>query len=202
MPHAIYSNHKEIDMVIYVDFGNKRIKDESEQVSTFQESVVFRLRALTNKADVTWHERITRFANGSMIWDDNFQRSFRKRLNNLNDAEVRSTLYDAFYFYMPEGGYKISSELSSKGLEYLTRCNFKKNGTPRKNSWGSYELQVIRNFSHFTFSGLYDLSENSRTQYAPVYRMYSTLGNWFEYIGVPFEMSLVLAHGSSTKEGA
>lgn len=172
-------------MVIYVDFEKKQ-KNKST-------SVVMEVLNIKNKADNNWVEFIKDCSQGFKIWSDSTQREFRKRVNGCSKSVNKETLYDWFYTLMPEDGYRISSELSDKGFKYLWDQNFKKNGSPRKNAWGSFEQACLKRFSHFTFSGLYNISQNSLIQYVPVYRVWDTEGNSFEYTGVTFEMSKVLS---------
>lgn len=183
-------------MVIYVDFGKKQ-----ENKST---SVVMEVLNIKNKADNNWVEFIKDCSKDLKVWSNSTQRSFRARLNGCSKSVNKQTLKDWFYALMPKDGYKISSDLADKGFKYLWEKNFKKNGSPRKNAWGSFEQACLKRFSHFTFSGLYDLSQNSFTQYVPVYRVWDTEGNSFEYTGVTFETSVVvLVHKSNnTNRGA
>jgi len=149
---------------------------------------------ILNKTDKAWLTFIEDCSNGFKVWDDAKQRSFRMRLNGSSKIlqRVKQALMDALISKMPINGYSIDQKLDKKGFEYLWRMNFKKNGSPRKNAWGYFEQRVLKQFSHFTFVGLHNLSSNSYTQYVPVYRCYATDGSWFEYTGVTFKMSEVL----------
>lgn len=112
--------------------------------------------------------------------------SFRRQINGSSklDIDSRQELVDLFEEKASSNKtIQLSKEQQSKGLNWLRQKTFKLNGRIRKNSpLGSYEIEVLNNFKKFTCVGLYNISENSYTQYVPIYRCYNKKGNYFDYI--------------------
>lgn len=79
--------------------------------------------------------------------------------------------------------WPITKEQSSKGIEYLRRRYFKKNGEPRKLCPFSETAQnIIRNFKRFEFVGLYEHATTAGSMgYLPIYRVISKHGSYFDY---------------------
>ncbi len=87
----------------------------------------------------------------------------------------------------------LTAEHNQKGIEWLRRTQFKKNGqlsTAKTTFIGEREAHVIRNFSHFTFIGLVDESSNQWPQPMPIYKCYATDGTSFEYVA-SFNMRVI-----------
>lgn len=117
--------------------------------------------------------------------------ALRGRLNSsskLPDDE-KNILWDAFYELMPEGGYKITSEQSKKGIDYLKNNTWKKNGDLRKNNiFGTRELEILEDFKEFRFIDLYNDSPNFYVNNVPVYSVIDKEGYSFDYTGVCYSM--------------
>jgi hypothetical protein len=76
---------------------------------------------------------------------------------------------------------RITREHSDKGIAWLRKLCFKLNGEPRKTQpLGVAALDIVRNFSHFTWAGLYNIG-NYRPHYVPIWRTYARDGSYFDY---------------------
>jgi hypothetical protein len=120
-------------------------------------------------------------------WTENEIIYFRKAVNSSSSlpVELRKALKDAFESITNEQGYKITSEQTDKGIQYIRNRAFKRNGSLRRaksNPFNTREAHIINNFSHFEFVGLYDANGNGYMQYyVPVYRVIAKDGTAFEY---------------------
>lgn len=77
----------------------------------------------------------------------------------------------------------LSIEQQRKGIEWLRKTHFKKNGAQRKSSKvSSSHLFIIRNFSHFTFQGVRpETLANGQIEAHCVYRTHAKNGMYFDY---------------------
>lgn len=112
---------------------------------------------------------------------------FRKSVgaSGIKDQGLRADLKRHFYASMPEDGYNITLEHQQKGIDYLMANTFKKNGTLRKNNmFGSFELEVLKNYSHFKFVGLHRAGMSDYV--LPLYECIAHNGDSFTYIGTVY----------------
>lgn len=147
----------------------------------------------------TYNKWLKRTLNHNTPWTENEIKYFRKIIGRygIKDLYFRAQLVKNF-----QGPYQITEEQSIKGITYLrTKC-LKTNGEARniKNMpFGTFELNIIRNFYKFEFIGIYGHYNeymNTIMNYSPVYRCYDIHGNYFDYIGVHFDLIEVLEIGS------
>lgn len=121
---------------------------------------------------------------------------FRKAIGiaGIQDGQLRINLRNAFYHYMPDVGYKITTEQSEKGRNYLLAKSLKKNGQFRKgNKLGSRELSILKTLKEHRLIELYDASTNMYGHYYyPVYRAISKSKETFEYTGIWYEALTVV----------
>ncbi len=119
------------------------------------------------------------------VWTENEIIYFRKALGycgNFDDSEKG--------YLLAEFGTKehdITDVQSVKGILFLKNLAFKANGEPRKTKdypFGEFELNVIRNFSHFKFVALAPaLNGLGETMgYEACYRVYADSGASFDYV--------------------
>lgn len=92
------------------------------------------------------------------------------------------------------GGFNITKEHSDKGIGYLTKTFFKKDGNPNKASLDyltSQDVEVLRNFKKFKFVGFGLYRENEYNsqydQYEIIYRVIAKNGGWFNYYATPWQ---------------
>lgn len=123
----------------------------------------------------------------------------RKALNGFARTsltkEERMKLIDLF---VNDGvKIKITQQQSVKGLLWLKNLYMSPTGKVRKsNPFDAEQLEVIENFSHWTFEGLEDLSYeigryHQEYQYLfPIYRIHSTDGRFFEYTAHSWQTGL------------
>jgi len=80
---------------------------------------------------------------------------------------------------------KLEESHSKKGLDWLFKTQVNKKGELRTSQevfLGTNELNILKDFSHFTLSGLYDAGNDNFPAYYPMYKCYDRQGNWFEYV--------------------
>lgn len=104
----------------------------------------------------------------------------------------RQELFDYHFGY---GCYMwgITKEQTTKGIKWLRR-NLKRKVC--KDALGAYEAYIIERFSHFTFEGFRDMSSTVCRQMgymhlAPVYRVWSHDGEYFDYTYYGGELEVV-----------
>lgn len=119
-------------------------------------------------------------------WGENDIIAFRKAIGGSSTlpVQLRETLLEEFYKKMPERGYKITQEQSIRGIAWLLKYTFKKNGEIRaaKNmSFGHRECEILKKFKNFTFIGVQNQSSNNYAFYLPVYKVVSKNKSSFEY---------------------
>lgn len=80
--------------------------------------------------------------------------------------------------------YKITDEQTEKGKKWL----FSKYLTPqtekerKHNPFNNTQIDILKDFSHFTFNGLANISHSSFVNhFMPIYSVYDTKGNYFQY---------------------
>lgn len=87
--------------------------------------------------------------------------------------------------------YRITTDHSEKGRNYLLNKTLKRNGGLRKGAkLGRRELQILRNLSHHNFVGLYEYCPG---YYFPIYEAVSLNGKTFSYIGCTYSQLEVLS---------
>ncbi len=123
-------------------------------------------------------------------------RSLRTNLNNSSynstlRSDERDTLRDAWR-YSDDIHIRLHPSHSAKGIEFLRRCAFRKDGSPRQDErskvFSSLHLDVIRSFTCFEFVGFCAANNLSsiayyhydRRDYLAVYRCYGESG-YFDY---------------------
>jgi hypothetical protein len=123
-------------------------------------------------------------------WTESQIRSFRKYIGScgVEFTSLKEILIDTLDF-----NYDITKEQTKKGLNYLFKIAFKKDGSLRETKvypFGVREVEVLRNFSHFKFVGIERQNWNSYfDEYqasSPVYRVVSKNGTSFEYVAGSF----------------
>lgn len=78
--------------------------------------------------------------------------------------------------------YLLTPEQNQKGYDWIYNQYKTPRGIERKNNpFGYREQAVIDNFSHFTWSDIYDTGNSYHSWYAPVWTMYAKDGNSFSY---------------------
>lgn len=102
---------------------------------------------------------------------------------SLTDNEV-----DQLKEQLDDCEYKITSEHAEKGIEYLRRKCFKRNGSNRNNKQLEFMdnrfFNAIRDYSHFTFIGFEELQFNpysNNSHYMPIWRIHCKNGSTFDY---------------------
>lgn len=110
---------------------------------------------------------------------------FRKAINGSSkmDVDFRIHLVNAFNDKAESKGIQLEESQQVKGYLWLKDKCYKRNGTLRKSPVlaGTFERDILENYSHFTCSGLFQASDNAYANYVPIYRMYAKDGRWFEY---------------------
>ena len=98
----------------------------------------------------------------------------------LTNKEI-NLLVCKFYELMPNEGYRITTEQTNKGREFLLNHCFTSKGLPRKqvNHLGSRELDIIRDLQDFRFTGLHCYNQAGYT--LPIYTAIDGKGNSFRY---------------------
>jgi hypothetical protein len=97
--------------------------------------------------------------------------TLKSRLNN-NKERIES-------FNFP---YNVTIEQSNKGIEFLRKRYFKKNGGLTVNAereLENKEIEILRDFDHFEFNGWYDGYNGYRYNYQPIYRVYAKDNNYY-----------------------
>ncbi len=124
-------------------------------------------------------------------------RSLRTLLNNGSrnttlTADERQALRDA-YEYETANHYRIFSEQEEKGIEFLRKTMFRKDGSPRRDKrssvFSAIHHGIVDQFQEFYFCGYYDATDYSHASayyfncrnYLPVYRCCGALG-YFDYV--------------------
>jgi hypothetical protein len=130
-----------------------------------------------NKPGKTFNKYLKRVQDDSTPWTEMEIRYFRKYLRE--NPSKYSILMNLF-----KDEYSITSEQTKKGIEYITKVCFKKNGELRKTKYmpfGTREARIIRDFKEFKFVGLYNTGSHYNNFYLPVYRVVSKNREYFEY---------------------
>ncbi len=122
------------------------------------------------------------------VWTLNEINSVRKCLHGLRDhSEAWNLLQE-----LNECGFsrQITAEQSIFGINWLRDTVFKANGSLRdthaSRCFTAEHVEMIKHFDHFTFEGVKSSGspgENINT--SPIYRLYDTDGDYFDYT-VPF----------------
>ena len=112
----------------------------------------------------------------------NFRSVIAGSKGSLDDIQ-RQQLKEQFYILMPEQGYRLTIEHSTKGIEFLRRFTFKKTGSLKVAAircLGEREIDAIKDYAYFTFTELY--SHSPYNDYTlPVYSLYTNEGHGFDY---------------------
>lgn len=107
----------------------------------------------------------------------------KRRLNNRYTAlgiETRDFILDN----LEEKEYNITPEQSQKGIEWLNKKCFCKDGRLRKGInelFSTWRINILRDFDHFTFIGFYESNNGYVSLFTPIYRVYDKKGNSFDY---------------------
>jgi len=130
-----------------------------------------------NKTVSKWLKRVR---DRETPWTENEIIHFRKFIgrSGYGDEFTRMELCRMF-----SGPYDITAEQSAKGIDWLKRFAFKADGQPRQTKnmpFAERELNIIRNFHEFKFTGVYNTNQNYDF-YIPVYQVIDKDGNSFEY---------------------
>lgn len=106
---------------------------------------------------------------------------------SLTQDEVSQLEDVLLYGYCKE--YDITNDHSDKGINYLNAKLFTNKGTQRNTKQvqnSSRELfEYTKTFSHFKFVGFDEVDYNQysgRSAYMPVWRLYSTCGQYVDYM--------------------
>jgi hypothetical protein len=100
----------------------------------------------------------------------------------LSDTD-KHHLRDQFYNLMPEDGYKITEDQTSKGREFLNKYTFTSKGTirtPASRRLGTREVEAIKDIQYFTLTELYNLSSHNAYT-VPIYTVWTSNGHGFDY---------------------
>lgn len=96
--------------------------------------------------------------------------------------EAAKILLKEFNKSLETQDFTLTLEQQNKGIEWLLRTQFRKDETLRKNAFvGSREAAILKNYSHFTFSGLRNVGNSAFTFYVPIYTCHAKDGSSFEY---------------------
>lgn len=91
-------------------------------------------------------------------------------------------LLNAFHDSLETQDFALTKEQQDKGIEWLLRTQFLLKGGLRKNAFvGEREANILKNYSHFTFSGLRDVGNGFYAFYVPIYSCHAKDGSSFEY---------------------
>lgn len=98
-----------------------------------------------------------------------------------------------------DNSYSITKEQTEFGIEWLNNFSFKSNGEARntKNNFDSAQLLIIKNFKKFEFVGVLGFRNgfNQMIQHAPIYRVVSKSGDYFDY--TPIHMGNPIVSGGA-----
>ena len=76
---------------------------------------------------------------------------------------------------------KITPKQNKKGIDFLMNQYISPNGKEMKNNpFGYREIEILKNFTGFTFKGFYDAGNYYHSYYLPLYD-YNGDNNSFEY---------------------
>lgn len=135
--------------------------------------------------DIEFEKELT--SSPTRVWSEEDIRTLRKHVNSGATSILN---------VINKGSYAITPSQSSKGIEWLNRRSFKKNGDVRKNCpLKAFERSIVQNFREFRFVGLYNVSETGSRNYMPIYRAISNDYTWFEYVAYNFGQIKVLSIG-------
>ena len=104
-----------------------------------------------------------------------------RKQTNLTDEEGESL----GFLFENQAPYSITSEQTTKGLDWLFNLRFTARGKERKNNpFGYREQSILDDFDRFELAGLYDYSDgyNGFHNFKPMYRVIASDGESFEYI--------------------
>lgn len=132
--------------------------------------------------------------------------NLRKRLNGYSKSREEAGANN--YEWKEE--YKITAEQTEKGRAWLLDQAFKPSrlqevlsnrkfsGADLRKSqpFGNRELEILIDFSHFTFTGLFDAGTPYQNNmgyynYLPIYKVHDTEGYTFEYYVMGGEIHLI-----------
>lgn len=133
-----------------------------------------------------WLSKITTFDH---IWTEQEILSFRKHIGFCSDQN--SVLKRELLYLINEKSFNITEEQTNKGIQFLCNKAFKKDGSLRETKdfpFGSREIEVLRDFSHFKFVGVhYECGwDGSYQNTSPIYSVVSKSGQSFDYIAGAF----------------
>ena len=119
--------------------------------------------------------------------------SFRKALRHAGNSDAQAS--DLLRRFNTGAPFRISADQTEKGLAYLRKALYKKNGDlrvsvsrPFSNSACESIKGIIYNFSHWTLDALVEPNSNSFSNlpnYAPVYTLHAKTGDKFSYYCMP-----------------
>lgn len=90
---------------------------------------------------------------------------------------------------------ELDEDLTCAGIEFLNKFLFTKKGEPRKTKMLKFTalndpgfFDAVKDFSHFTFGGFHNISENHFSQYHPIWIIHSKCEAQYAYVytGGPF----------------
>jgi len=135
----------------------------------------------------TWTRRIASYQAGQPIEKAKIG-AFRKLVCNRpsDDVPFLGALWDDYG--RSQFAWQITPEQTEQGLAWLKLPKIYKQLSESQRS-------ILDDFSHFLFVDVQDLSTTYRHDSAPVYRVCSNAGPWFDYVprpwqtdGLPFEI--------------
>ena len=131
----------------------------------------------TNKTFKKYYAMVTKIGYEFKEQEILSMRSFMR-----SKPDVAEILLNAFWQSLETQDFTLTLEQQNKGIEWLLRTQFLVKGGLRKNAFvGEREAAILRNYSHFTFSGLRDVGNSYYSFYVPVYRCHAKDGSSFEY---------------------
>jgi hypothetical protein len=150
-----------------------------------------------SKAYIRWRARILDI---STPWTENDIIYFRKAIGGagLKDTTERDDLRKLFEVTCDKlGGFRITTEQSERGRDYLLSKSLKLNGDRRLGCrLDNREIAVLKDLDHHLFVGLYSQPIGGGFAsgcYLPVYRAVSRDGGTFEYVGATYDLVQVVA---------
>ena len=116
------------------------------------------------------------------------QDHFFKVLNGRNE-EAKEIVRTAF---SKHSEIKLSDEQQKQGYKWLLNLWLTPSGKERKNNPFDYrEQNIIDNFDYATLASWHCPVASYFAYYYPVYRIYDTEGNYFEYACIGFNIKIL-----------
>lgn len=104
----------------------------------------------------------------------------------LNGSKKTAVTADERYtlLFMVDSDFSrpITAEQTALGIDWLKRTAFRLNGDARTSSPFTFEQHaIIRDFARFAWVGVYNSADDRYPHYTPVWRVFDSKGNHFDY---------------------